>query len=49
MAHEHLLTLSKNDNIMVSLQKVQSEETLGYDATIGTNGWPIDQRNPSTC
>ena len=25
---------------------IQSEEALGHNATIGADGWPIDQRNP---
>ena len=24
---------------------IQSEEALGYDVTIGADGWPVDQRN----
>ena len=26
---------------------IQSEEVLGYNATIGANGWPVDRNNPS--
>lgn len=26
---------------------IQSEEALGYDATIGADGWPVDQKHPS--
>ena len=26
---------------------IQSEEALGYDTTIGADGWPVDQRNPA--
>ena len=26
---------------------IQSEEVLGYDTTIGADGWLIDQRNPA--
>ena len=26
---------------------IQSEEILGYDATIGADGWPVDPKHPS--
>ena len=26
---------------------IQSEEVLGYDGTIGQDGWPVDPRHPS--
>ena len=26
---------------------IQSEEVLGYDATIGADGWPVDDRHPA--
>ena len=26
---------------------IQSEEVLGYDTTIGADGWPVDKRNPA--
>ena len=26
---------------------IQSEEALGYDATIGADGWPVDDKHPS--
>jgi 5-methylcytosine-specific restriction enzyme A len=25
---------------------IQSEEVLGYDATIGADGWPVDPKHP---
>ena len=25
---------------------IQSEEALGYDTTIGSDGWPVDDRHP---
>ena len=27
---------------------IQSEEALGYDATIGADGWPTDPKHPGT-
>ena len=27
---------------------IQSEEALGYDATIGAHGWPVDDKYPTT-
>jgi len=27
--------------------EIQSEEKLGYDPTIGSDGWPVDDRNPA--
>ena len=26
---------------------IQSEEVLGYDATFGADGWPVDVKHPS--
>ena len=26
---------------------IQSEEVLGYDGTIGHDGWPVDPKHPS--
>ena len=26
---------------------IQSQETLGYDTAIGTDGWPVDAKHPS--
>ena len=26
---------------------IQLEEVLGYDTTIGTDGWPVNDRHPS--
>ena len=26
---------------------IQSEEALGYDTTIGADGWPVDGKHPS--
>ena len=26
---------------------IQSEEVLGYDGTIGQDGWPVDPKHPS--
>ena len=28
---------------------IQSEEALGYDTTIGADGWPSDPKHPSVC
>mgnify|MGYP003333677682 FL=1 len=30
------------------LGAIQSEEALGYDATIGAHGWPVDDKYPTT-
>ena len=27
---------------------IQSEEALGYDTTIGADGWPVDENHPMT-
>jgi len=27
--------------------EIQSEEKLGFDSTIGADGWPVDPRNPA--
>ena len=30
------------------LGAIQSEAALGYDATIGAHGWPVDDKYPTT-
>jgi hypothetical protein len=40
-------TPSGNATTAMSFGAIQSEEVLGYDGTIGQDGWPVDPKHPS--